>query len=354
MFKQKTTIIVGAGASCELGLPSGDGLKLQIAEILRPSRDNVYGFADRTMQQIMEGLGGHSYHQIGAKLQPYWAAAERIRRGLPLAFSIDNFLFSHQNDVCLVELGKLAIGLCILRAERSSYLFEDVTETERVREGWRDERKPTSEHPELSKTWYPALAQLLFSGVEPSDISAAFRDVRFVIFNYDRCLEEFLWLALQRYFDIDGTDSAKVLQQVQFLHPYGSLGMLPWQVNSEEPLELGQLFVQDYWKIGQRLRTFTESVQSDIGASVKHSVQSAETILVLGFGYLDQNLQLLAPGAEKRARRLLSTAYETSPSGQDVMKRELLRLGAPQAVTHFCHAKCHYLFTSYRLMLSLS
>lgn len=34
MFKSKTVFIVGAGASCEAGLPSGDTLKERIAELL--------------------------------------------------------------------------------------------------------------------------------------------------------------------------------------------------------------------------------------------------------------------------------------------------------------------------------
>ncbi|KQM21676.1 hypothetical protein ASE73_14935 [Sphingomonas sp. Leaf24] len=123
MFRQKTTFVIGAGASCELGLPSGETLKLQILDLLQPTDDNVYGFVDKTMIEIMRLRVGPDVWEAQAKLAPMQQAAERIRRGLPLAMSIDNFLHSHYGDGDVEYLGKLAIAICILRAEGSSHLF---------------------------------------------------------------------------------------------------------------------------------------------------------------------------------------------------------------------------------------
>lgn len=78
MFKQKTTIVLGAGASCEIGLPSGDGLKEQIISLLRRTDDNAYGFSDDTMQQIMAALVGPDVTSFQNNLQSYKAAADRI------------------------------------------------------------------------------------------------------------------------------------------------------------------------------------------------------------------------------------------------------------------------------------
>jgi hypothetical protein len=89
---------VGARASCEVGLPSGDELKEQIVRLLRRTGDNAFGFSDETMQQIMRTFVGADLSSLQNKLQPYKAAADRILRGLPLALSIDNFLHSHQDD----------------------------------------------------------------------------------------------------------------------------------------------------------------------------------------------------------------------------------------------------------------
>ncbi|RJG56642.1 hypothetical protein D0Z70_04645 [Sphingobium terrigena] len=354
MFRQKTTIVVGAGASCEIGLPSGDGLKDQIVSLLKRTNDNAYGFADGTMQKVLRTFVGADVHSWQNKLQPYKAAAERILRGLPLALSIDNFLHSHQDDPYLVDLGKLCIAICILRAERSSYLFErsnmyalldDRTDMPRV----------STRNEKLVKTWYPAFARLLMSGVQRNNMKEAFENVRFVIFNYDRCLEQFIWMALQDYFDINGEEAAEVLEEVQFTHPYGSLGVLPWQGNSDANLPLGGGDGLDYWKIGKRLQTFTESVRSQVAQNVAEAVHSADTLLVLGFGYLDQNLQLLRPQMKGNAQRAISTAYGVSNADQRILKQALLTLGnQSEDMTHLEPGSCSELFDHFRLMLSLS
>ncbi|MCT2399017.1 hypothetical protein [Novosphingobium mangrovi (ex Huang et al. 2023)] len=354
MFRQKTTIVVGAGASCELGLPSGDGLKDQIVSLLERTNENAYGFSDNTMLQIMRSFAGADVPSLQNNLQPYKAAADRILRGLPLALSIDNFLHSHQDDPHLVDLGKLCIAICILRAERSSYLFQRSNMHALFSE--RDEMPQASTRGEkLAKTWYPAFARLLMSGVQRNNIKEAFENVRFVIFNYDRCLEQFIWMALQDYFDIDGEEAAEVLEDVRFNHPYGSLGVLPWRGQSEANLPLGGGDDLDYWKIGKRLQTFTESVRSQVVHNVAQAVHSADTLLVLGFGYLDQNLQLLRPQMRGNAKRAISTAYGVSDADQRILKQALLTLGnqSPE-MTYLEPGSCSELFDHFHLMLSLS
>lgn len=356
MFRQDTTIVVGAGASCELGLPSGEGLKQQIMGVLGRTSENSYGFSDHTMQLIMKAFVGADPFAWNTKLEPFRLAADRILRGLPLAPSIDNFLHSHQEDENVVRLGKLAIGLCILRAERHSHFFTRQTATERVaaRLSPRVVHQPTIRESSMAKTWYPALAQQLFSGVQRNNIKQVFENVRFVVFNYDRCLEQFIWMALQDYFDVDGEEAAEALEGVQFSHPYGSLGVLPWRSNSGEGLALGEEDVEDYWFVGTRLRTFTESVKSDIGRSVTEAIEQARTIIILGFGYLDQNIQLLCPGPDKRASRVLSTGFGVSLPDQDVMKNAMMTLGKQTYInSHVEPGTCRDLFDNYRLMLSL-
>lgn len=354
MFRQKTTIIVGAGASCEIGLPSGNDLKEQIVTLLHRTQDNAYGFSDETMQNIMRHMVGGDVFSIQSKIAPFTAAAEKILRGLPLALSIDNFLHSHQHDEQVVELGKLAIAICILRAERRSHLFEPVGSLEAITGSYRVPT-PSIKGKGLQKTWYPAFARLLMSGVQRSNIGQSLDSVSFVVFNYDRCLEHFIWMAIQDYFDVDGDEASTVLDSVQFSHPYGSLGLLPWRGFEQTSLPLGGGDGLDYWKIGGRLKTFTETVRSQMIDSVTNSVGDAETILILGFGYLDQNLQLLTPGVHKRAQRVISTAYGISEPDQKIMRQAMLMLGN-QALeaSHIEPGTCRDLFNHYHLLLSLS
>lgn len=326
MFEEKTTIVVGAGASCELNLPDGNGLKSQIVELLQHSDQNGFGFSKRAMQEAMKTHIGERSHSWPTIVQPWRDAARRIRTALPVALSIDNYLHSHRDDHDIVRLGKLAIAICILEAEQQSHLFgrgyryallagENVTPTTSV------------ESVELQTTWYPAFAQLLMSGVSRDNIRDAFKNLTFVIFNYDRLLEQYLWLALQAYFSISGQEAADVLRRVEFIHPYGSLGKLPWQTNHpERAVEIGGGNVQDYWVVGDRLRTFTEVVKDEVGQKIKGAMASAKTVLMLGFGFLQQNLDLLEPlPNEANASRIIYTAYGMSPPNQEAARQELER-----------------------------
>jgi hypothetical protein len=352
MFRQKTTIIIGAGASCELGLPSGDTLKGQILDLLQPTRDNAYGFTDKTMIELMKLRGGPNVWDYQTHLAPVQKAAERIRKGLPLALSIDNFLDSHQGDEEVEQLGKLAIAISILRAESKSHLFNRIPAMMRSQ---RPDLKPqlTIDGDELSKSWYPAFAQLLMSGVRRDSIASAFENLRFVIFNYDRCLEQYIWMALQQYFDIDEGEASEVLESVSFIHPYGHLGPLPWR-SSEGAIALGDAALSDLESVVTRIRTFTQSVQSDVGGKVKDAVEWADTLVILGFGYLDQNIQLLSTTSENRCDRVFSTAYGVSAFDQMVMKDAMIALGGVNRQNAMIEAgSCRNLFDNYRLHLSL-
>ncbi len=267
MFRQNTTLIVGAGASCELGLPSGDALKKLILNLLAPTDDNSYGFTDKTMIEDMKQRRGPNVSDHRDDRHRTKEAAKRIRKGLPLAPSIDNFLHSHQGDADLEQLGKLAIAISIIRAEGRSHLFSRISPVQRAQHP-NLETDTTICGEELSKIWYPAFAQLLFSGVQRNNIGQAFKCVRFVIFNYDRCLEQYIWMALQRYFDINETEASEILSDVRFIHPYGYLGPLPWR-SSNGTIAFGEAETTDLVSMAACIRTFTESVRSDIGGKLK-------------------------------------------------------------------------------------
>lgn len=352
MFKQKTTLIIGAGASCELGLPSGDTLKDEILSLLRPATDNAYGFADPTIAALMKERCPNVWN-YEAELAPVKKAAERIRRGLPFALSIDNFLHSHQGDEEVEQLGKLVIAISIIRAEGRSHLFSHIPATTRMRQ---PNAKPilTIDRDELAKSWYPVFAQLLMSGIRRDNIASAFENLRFIIFNYDRCFEQFLWMALQHYFDINEDEASEVLEGVSFIHPYGYLGALPWR-SSDGAVALGTANLSDLAGMIPRIRTFTESVQSDVGGKVKDAVAWAETLVILGFGYLDQNIELLSPPSRTVSNRVFSTAYGMSPYDQNVMRRTMMALGGVQQENTMIEiGSCRKLFDNYKLHFSLS
>ena len=103
-----------------------------------------------------------------------------------------------------------------------------------------------------------------------------------------------------------------------------------------------------------RIRTFTESVQSDVGGKVKDAVAWAETLVILGFGYLDQNIQLLSPYSESVCNRVFSTAYGMSPFDQTVVRDAMMALGhVPEQAAMIERGSCRNLFDNYKLHFSL-
>lgn len=351
MLRQKTAFVIGAGASCELGLPSGDGLKSSIVKLLTRSSTKPYVFADDRMVPIIKDRFPDGWHQHDGISQSIQSSAARICRGLPLSLSIDNFLHSHSGDEGVTSLGKVAIAQVILQAERQSKLFKKPNI---AAIGRGDRVRPSSDTEGVSDTWYIPVVQLLFSGINVADIGAVFANATFIIFNYDRCFEQYLWSSLQAYFDITPVGAAQILANVEFIHPYGSLGPLPWQVPEGEPyVELGQDGVKA-WDVGARLRTFTESVESEVEPRIKSAIAEAETILILGFGYLDQNVRLLMPMGDKKASRIISTALGVSVYDQAVIRDTMANLCNGFDPDIFIElGPCKSLFENFRLTLSL-
>lgn len=364
MFRQKTTIVIGAGASCEIGLPSGDRLKAQIAALFAGSNENSYGLKNTSMiAAVKDRLGQRNRVYVNSpplhhdeQIVTIREAAKRIRVGLPLALSIDNFLHTHQADAEVVRLGKTAIAMCILAAERGSAFYDEVTPATKHKQRLQGtQRSITLTSKKMLESWYVPFVQLLMSGIGKADAKEVFRNLRFVIFNYDRCLEQYLWLALQSYFDLTREAAAEILSTVEFLHPYGSLGPLPWQTIAEEhSVQLGGSEDLDVWQVGSRIRTFTESVESDLEPRIRSAIEDPSTILILGFGYLDQNVQLLTPGDKRNASRIISSAYGVSQLDQDIIRevmRSFARATGPQIMLE--PGTCRALFDNFRLQLTL-
>lgn len=364
MFRQDTTFVIGAGASCELGLPSGEQLKSDIIKLFLSTDQNAYGLNSEAMINAIKAYlqsFTEDYLFQGPRFQEeriaIKLAASRIFRGLPLALSIDNFLHTHQDDEKVVMLGKTAIAMTILEAESQSAFFHKSSAI-RLQDAYSHARRtpptPTIRNERITKSWYLPFSQLLMSGINKKNAADAFSNLRFIIFNYDRCFEQFLWSALQDYYDLSGDAAADILHTVSFIHPYGSLGPLPWQIDDPmKSVPLGGRDSIDYWRVGAGLRTFTESVTSDIEPAIKSAIQEASTIIFLGFGYLDQNVQLLKPYQNCRATKLITSAYGVPPPDQQIITHIMKSLSNELVSTCLIDTgTCSDVFSNFRLHLS--
>jgi len=95
-----TVFVIGAGASCEVGLPVGEELKGKISQLLNIQYDNFrtkMKSGDHTIQQAL--CKTNNYHRLAL-------AALRIKDALPLAISIDNFMPRQKNTWVVFGTGK--------------------------------------------------------------------------------------------------------------------------------------------------------------------------------------------------------------------------------------------------------
>lgn len=115
MFKKRTVLVVGAGASFEAKMPVGTELAGKIAEAAAAIRKGDRSFGTR-LQELAYSLNQFTQPQERQKLS---TAAAKIENGIHLAGSIDAFIDRHHNDEHVARLGKALIASEILNAEFS-------------------------------------------------------------------------------------------------------------------------------------------------------------------------------------------------------------------------------------------
>lgn len=314
MFNSTTVFIVGAGASKEAGLPVGSELTLKIADLVNIRADfSKVSQGDHLIFWAMRKL---------AESGPPWdknqffGSGRALAEAMDMAVSIDTFLESHASNQEYVMVGKLGIVRAIAMAERASKLAspKDKVQPFKVRD--------------LAGTWYTSLAQQLFTGISVERPQDAFSGVSFVVFNYDRCLQTFLVRAMEVYFQISLQQAQDIVRQVPIIHAYGTIGS-PFP-GSPEYVPFGDESV-DLVSASGRIKTFSESVDSEIGSRIKALVDGADTLVFLGFGFHSQNMELLSPGDRfeldrPNRYRAFATTFGLSESDEQFARNQIAML----------------------------
>lgn len=360
MFYGKTTFVVGAGASKEADLPTGEGLKNDISGLLsfeRSPDNNLTTRGQGRNGRVYQALQGAAQrfkkpHEVPAALQALLAAADRIRVALPAAPSIDNFIDSHAGDNDVELCGKLAIVQAILTAEKHSKLFVNSNHAYNIL----DLNK-------LQKTWYLELTKLLFENCRKEDIAERFSRISFIIFNYDRCIEHFLFWMLRLYYSLQEDEASALLKPVKFFHPYGTVGPLPWQGRMGS-VEFGKDDA-DILSLASQIKTFTEGTDeesSDI-VDLRAEIDAANIVVFLGFGFHRLNMRLITPTVLRPMssidanKRYYGTAAGLSKSDIEIVEAQLHEMcsvrpqtGDSVQIRGDCY--CDQLFKEYHLSLS--
>jgi hypothetical protein len=341
-------LVVGAGASSEVNLPTGAQLKTEVAKALdiRFERMNELISGDRAIVQAFEKMTMTPDGRRG-DINPLQKIAWRIRDAMPQAISIDNFIDAHRSDPQIAACGKLAIARSILSAETASPLTIDPGNVYN-----------TMNFEALANTWLNVFFQLLTENCESKDLKDRLQNLTVITFNYDRCIEQYLYWGLQNYYGMSGEAAADALSCLEIHHPYGVVAALPWQRLSGS-IEFGaRPTITQLIDASAQLRTFTEGTdpaRSDICAT-RAAIRSAERVAFLGFAYHRLNLELLFGGGGELTshRAAYGTVFGVSAANTAAIRRELTSMGGfARKDIALDHLKCGDFLCEYSRSLSL-
>jgi hypothetical protein len=305
MIRTKTVFVVGAGASVEASLtpgqfPAGKGLCSAISRLTAPGsvgwvNDPKF---DQAINAYLTSLSAPGHLPVREELL-------RLSEAIHIAPSIDNYLHSNFHNPIAVMIGKLGIAHTIAECERGSKL--KPVKQKPLKQGGIDTAL-------LSETWYARLAELLVEGVTLDNLETIFDNVSFIIFNYDRCVEHFLWHMLRLYFGISEASADKLMERLDVVHPYGSLGPLHSQVGGAKSFGFGEpADGYSIFEMAKNIRTFTEERGNEkIQEEVRKLMAESHLMVFVGFGFIDLNMKLLRPVVKSEARCIAGTCFAVS------------------------------------------
>ncbi len=343
----KTVFVLGAGASAEAMLPTGAGLKEKISDLLDIRHDfsrQIGG--DR---EIYNAITAWSEREKAEAPTRTTDTARFVAHAMPQAMSIDNFIDAHAGDDRVEICGKLAIVRSILAAEQQSLLYFDPSS----KRPWLDFRK-------TKETWFNSLTQLAYENCRIDDLKDRLSSIAFVVFNYDRCLEHFLYESVMNYYRIDHNTAAEIVADVEIYHPYGQVGHLHWQKQGQSIGFGANPHWQQLQDLAKEIKTFTEGTDpnsADLPA-IHGCIENATSLIVLGFAFHKLNMDLLAPGSARSVQRkkCYATASGISNPDLDSVHKEIARVTNNSVYSYEVRndRRCAELFMEYWRGLSMS
>lgn len=332
------TFVIGAGAGQEVNLPTGYELKKAITSLL----DINIKRADQLSGDflIVEALR-HLSKEKAINFRYYFEEARHIFEALPQAISIDNFLDAHKGNDKLALCGKLSIVRAILQAERNSLLFIS------------NKRSNSSlDFQKLEETWLIPFFQIITENCTKNQLIDRFKEINLIIYNYDRCVEHYLYYALKNYYRISDEEAGEIINQVNVYHPYGSVGSLPWQ-KLENPTEFGlEPTAKQLLQLSNEIKTFTEGTNpsSSSISSIRLKMSQTTKLVFLGFAFHKLNMEIIKPKERKHRNSqniyCYATVFKVSESDQYIIKGQINSLNTWTDIK-ISNLKCSEFFTEY-------
>jgi hypothetical protein len=295
MFNRQVVFVVGAGASFDkYGLPLGGQLASGIANDTNFLFEHIVNRPVRGDADLFDSAIYRKFSHDRATLDRYTDAGHKLSAALGSTISVDDALYQLSDYLEAVLLGKICIMRSILKAERDSTLKWDTT------------GQPP---PDAGKDgWIEQIFSMAITGFKFSDIKHAFKRITFINFNYDRCIEHYIFWSLQRL-GLSSDDASETVQNLNIIRPYGTLGsVVP---GTPSFLAFGAPPPSDPFGLITRIRTFTETDALHNKEKLSSALVGASLIVFLGFGFHPQNLKLLTlpPDQQLRRAKVLATVF---------------------------------------------
>lgn len=264
MIKHKTVLILGAGASQPYRFPTTENLRTKILELAKKMNVRDSNELGLEINQVLEFYDAFLYSGT---------------------YSIDEFLGKRKE---FIGIGKILIAKELLAYENTNHLFSLKS----------------------SEDWYKYLVQSLTENVSLENLNV--NKLTIVTFNYDRSLEQYLFLALKNQYGANDIEVTKQLMKLDIIHVHGQLGYLPWQLmqdpskgveyingTSPERVRKAAEGIKIIYETNNNTPEFEKSISS---------IEYAEKVLFLGFGYHPLNLKRLNLSGKKGGRLVEGTA----------------------------------------------
>lgn len=289
MLQSPLTLVLGAGSSRDFGasdkhpFPLGDDLRDKIAGALQISIDHFGNWEKTGSREIFGAYQLISRQSGDAKLSVsnLVSAGSKVATALPGCESIDDLLERHDGNLAFECSGKLGIAKCILDAEARSPLRQNPENI----------RLPAIDR--YSRHWLAKFLHTITKSASQHTLPEAFKNLKVINFNYDRCFEWYTHLWLRHVYGVTQSEAESILRSIEIVHPYGSLGALP--STGAEGMPFGhQAEARDLFSIWRNILTYSESSErDDRPKKIFEMTKGCKRYVFVGFAFHQQNMNLL-------------------------------------------------------------
>lgn len=289
---KSTVYIVGAGASTEFGakgaMPVGRALADRIQSLAEMNLDKPHSASSAIVSALSQTSAGYS-----SEAQ---AALHRVAATVTSCDSIDDFVNEWCGQARLQEVAKLCIAQVIVEAEGKTFLGPHA----------RGESTPAQLIATTRGTWLDHLVRNIGrSRIERRRLHDALGSTSFIVFNYDRCIEYYLYAYLSAVQGLAPNEAATAVKRVNIIHVYGAIDAIPELGGSTV---FGEISARGLARAASKLQTYCESIKSHTAEELRKTLDSAERLVFLGCAFHPQNMSALFPRGVPRTE-ILGTSY---------------------------------------------